>query len=138
MGKQVGTDWKRLEEEYINGGGSYRALGRKYGIPKSTVALRGKKGGWRIQKMAENTAKELGLTQIRDRGQRYLAVADTLLDRTRSAIEQEAQTPASLKTLSEVMKNIREIQMLRGSPEQPDGREKITVTLEGGTDGFAG
>ena len=86
------------------------------------------------------------------RTERYLAVSDVLLDQTALAIAQQ-QTPASLKTLSEVMKNIRDIQMLRSGQDRKEQQaridklrkeadrevfagEKITVVLEG-TEGFA-
>ena len=80
---------------------------------------------------------------------RFLSVADMLLEKVEQLAEgEEPMTPANLKTLTDVMKTIREVQMLKsrrelleqdlkiekqrkelGKPELED--KKITVVLEG-------
>ena len=80
---------------------------------------------------------------------RFLSVADKLLGKVEQLAEgEEPITPANLKTLTDVMKNIKEVQMIKsgrelleqdlkiekqrkelGKPEVEDS--KITVVLEG-------
>lgn len=52
------------------------------------------------------------------RAQRFLSVADKLLSKVEEMAEgEEAITPAGLKTLTDVMKNIKEVQMIKSRRE---------------------
>lgn len=43
----MAVDWLRIKNDYICGGGSYRALAEKYGVPASALAKRARAEGWR-------------------------------------------------------------------------------------------
>lgn len=40
------ADWKRIKNDYLNGGGSYRSLAEKYCVSASTLTDRAVKEGW--------------------------------------------------------------------------------------------
>ena len=51
------------------------------------------------------------------RAQRFLSVADKLLGKVEEMAGEETITPANLKTLTDVMKNIKEVQMIKSRRE---------------------
>ena len=53
----------------------------------------------------------------RARAQRFLSVADKLLGKVEEMAGEETITPANLKTLTDVMKNIKEVQMIKSRRE---------------------
>jgi len=152
--------WEQIRLEYIAGGTSYRRLAQKYGVSVAAVKTTGKQEGWVAQKKSYEKKAEEALTDTCSYGEaerisRFLTVTDKLLEKVAALTEREDTiTPANLKTLSDVMKNIKEVQMIRSHREllEQDVRiEKlrrelgkaevegnaITVTLEG-TQEFAG
>ena len=121
-------DWKKMEEEYVSTQVSYRELGRRYGVSASAICRRGQREDWpglrRLRLMGQvppEPDREPGM----DRRERYLAVSDRLLEQTEQVIRSQEHSPAALKTLSEVMKNIREIQMLRTRLDRQEQQARI-------------
>ena len=51
------------------------------------------------------------------RARRFLCVADKLLGKVEQLAEEEGITPANLKTLTDVMKSIKEVQMIKSRRE---------------------
>ena len=49
----MAVDWLTIRNDYISGGGSYRKLSEKYGVPLRTIAKHAKDEDWQQQK-AEN------------------------------------------------------------------------------------
>ena len=46
----MAADWLTIRNDYINGGGSYRQLAEKYGVPFSTLSDKATKGKWKKAK----------------------------------------------------------------------------------------
>lgn len=60
------ADWLTIRNDYINGGGSYRSLAKKYGVSSSTIQIKGRKEKWveqREEQQRMNNAKILQKTQ---------------------------------------------------------------------------
>lgn len=108
------TDWAAVREAYITEGGSYRELAEQYGVGVNAVKQRGSREGWVALRQQ---ARETGDGQARR--ERFLAVTDKLVEKVALLTDREELiTAANLKTLSDVMKNIKEAQMLRSPKEQ--------------------
>ena len=46
----MAVDWITIRNDYINGGGSYRQLAKKYGVSASTLTARAIANGWKQAK----------------------------------------------------------------------------------------
>ena len=129
-------DWNEIEARYVTGNVSYRALAKEYGAALKTLERRGKNGCW-VEKRRRHRGQLLEQTLEKDREGRMERIeklqraADKLLVRVEELSEAADLSPAGLKTLSEVLKNIRDAQMLQQA--KPDAQEKqtLTVVLEG-------
>ena len=148
------VDWKTIETEYLTGPVSYRALARKYGLSYGVVAERGRREGWAQKRRSQTqSAQETVLAADISHRQKLMIVADKLLGKVEQLAEEEPVNPAALKTLSEVLKNIRDAQMIKSAADLQEqaarieklrretGREAagntVTVTLEGEAGEFA-
>ena len=134
-------DWNEMEQEYVAGAANYRLLAKKHGLPYKTIAQRGKEGHW-VEKRKEYMAQQEQMADVQQvrRAGRLLEVADRLLDRVEELGSEEGVTAASLKTLSETLKNIRDAQIIKNARDQQRGGQEcggITVTLEDKTGEFA-
>lgn len=113
------TDWEAIKTEYITTEISYRQLAGKFGVAEGTLNARAKREGWVEQKQQYRIlAQGKLLAQLSDQAAqrvgRYLQVTDKLLDKVELLAEREENlTAANLKTLSDVLKNIKEAQMIR-------------------------
>jgi len=144
------TDWEQLRLRYVTGDISYRRLAREQGLTVSAVKTRGAREHWveqRAQYVRQLQQKPGG--EVADRTGRFLDVTDRLLEKVALLTEREEVIPAAtLKTLSDVMKNIKEVQMIRSPRElleqdarieklrrdlgaQETGKQTVTVRLEG-------
>lgn len=80
-------DWIKIKTDYINGGGSYRALAEKYGVSKTYLTKRGQKEHWvhlknkqltkMSEKVAQKTAEKIAEKEA-NRAVKLLAMADKL------------------------------------------------------------
>lgn len=155
-------DWQAIKTEYITTDTSYRKLAAKFGIDQATVARRAKKEGWVKEKQrydSETQAKIVeAITQQQvSRAARLRSVADKLLGRVEVLLD-EAE-PVDLDTqamrhISGVLKDIKEIQMIRSDADMreqearianlqrqaqkdDDKNNTITVVLEGAMKDYA-
>lgn len=55
------TDWAKIRNDYINGGGSYRELSLKYGVSITSICKKSRAQGWveQREKQLNETAKEV-------------------------------------------------------------------------------
>ena len=119
----------------MTGGIGYCDLAKKYGVSASAVKRRGKKGNWVEKKEAHaHQVRQAVLAmdaQVQvDRFARLVSVADVLLTRVEELGSGGDVSPASLKTLTEALKNIRDAQTAKDTAkESPEGRS-ITVVLD--------
>jgi tRNA-dihydrouridine synthase len=156
------VDWQAVKTEYITTDTSYRKLAQKYGIDQATIARRAKKEGWvgeRQRHISETQAKiikSIGSQQA-SRAARLQMVADKLLGRVEGLLESpddHALDTQAMKHISGVLKDIKEIQMIRSDADMreqearianlerqaqkdDDDRKQITVVLEGAMKDYA-
>ena len=131
------VSWAEIEAAYVTGGMSYREIGEKFGISRSAVGSRGKRGDWvKKRQKFEEDVMERTLEENKEaavqRLSRLLEVGDQLLCKVEQMTE-VTDSPAGLKTLTEALKNIRDAQMLKENKQEGD---KLTVVLEG-AEGYA-
>ena len=150
------ADWQAIKTEYITTQISYRALEKKYGINYKVIADKGKKEGWsqlRSQHKDKTLTKTLDAVSKKqvDRAAKLISVADLLLDKVQSIVESNPEllvNTKSIKNLSGVLKDIKEIQMIRSDAdmreqearikklqkeaEQEEASKDVTITIEGG------
>ena len=150
------ADWQKIKTEYITTDTSYRKLAQKYGLDQATIAQRGKKEDWvgiRKQKASETQAKIIDAVEDRkvDRATRLQSVADKLLDKVEALVESGDpmyMNSQAMKHISGVLKDIKEIQMIRSDAdmreqearianlrkqaEKEEDNRDVTITIEGG------
>lgn len=125
------ADWKEIEAEYITTQTSYRELAQKYGLNQTTVARRAKAGDW-----VGRRKRQAGITRERiisavegekvSRALKLQIVADKLLDRVEAmAVGDDGIGAAGLKTLSEVLKILKDVQMIRSDADVREQEAKI-------------
>ena len=93
----VAVDWLAIRNDYINGGGSYRKLAEKYGVPLRTIAMRGKDEKWpevRIEQqnriateLQQKTADAIVKKEVK-RAERMMGIHDHLLDKLEQAVSE--------------------------------------------------
>lgn len=127
------ADWKAIKTEYITTDTSYRKLAQKHGVGESTIFARASKEKWVEQKeqhQSKTVAKTLdaiGNRQV-DRAARLISVADKLLDRVENLVESHPEFLAnsqSIKHLSGVLKDIKEVQMIRSDADMREQEARI-------------
>ena len=127
------ADWQKIKTEYITTDTSYRKLAQKYGLDQATIAQRGKKEDWvgiRKQKASETQAKIIDAVEGRkvDRATRLQNVADKLLDKVEALVETGdlvLMNSQAMKHLSGVLKDIKEIQMIRSDADMREQEARI-------------
>lgn len=151
------ADWNKIKTEYITKGTSYRKLAQKYGVGESTLFARASKERWVEQKeqhQSKTVAKTLDAISDKqvDRATNLIAVSDLLLEKVKSLLESDAEVLAdtqSMKHISGVLKDIKEVQMIRSDADMREQEARIanlrkqaekeentskdvTITIEGG------
>lgn len=150
------ADWQKIKTEYITTDTSYRKLAQKYGVHYNAIANRAKQEGWISQRnqfcdrTVTKTVNAISNRQV-DRAARLISVADKLLKKVEDLLETDAgvvMDTQGMKHISGVLKDIKEIQMIRSQKdlEEQDARiaklrkeaEKeeqnhdVTIVIEGG------
>lgn len=151
------ADWKKIKTEYITTDTSYRKLAEKYGVGESTLFARASKEKWVEQKeqhQSKTVAKTLDAISKKqvDRAANLISVSDLLLAKVKSLLETDAEVLSdtqSMKHISGVLKDIKEIQMIRSDADMREQEARIanlrkqaekeenqnrdvTITIEGG------
>ena len=151
------ANWNEIKTEYITTDTSYRKLAEKHGVGESTLFARASKEKWVEQKeqhQSKTVAKTLDAISKKqvDRAANLVSVADLLLAKVKSLVESDAEVlgdTQSLKHISGVLKDIKEIQMIRSDKdlEEQDARiaklrkeaekeendnKDVTIVIEGG------
>ena len=126
------ADWNKIKTEYITTDTSYRKLAEKHGVGESTLFARASKEKWVEQKeqhQSKTVAKTLDAISKKqvDRATRLITVADKLLNKVESLIESDDKVlldTQGMKHISGVLKDIKEIQMIRSDKdlEEQDAR----------------
>ena len=125
------ADWQKIETEYITTDTSYRKLADKYGIDQATISRKAKKEDWvskRKRHVSETQAKILtaDTEEKVDRAVRLMTVADKLLDKVEQWVEMSDPISAThIKNLSDAIKNIKEVQMIRTAEDIEEQKARI-------------
>ena len=125
------ADWQKIKTEYITGNASYRELAQKYGVHKDTIWRKAKDEGWvdlRRQHTDNTQTKilEADTEEKVDRATRLKTVADKLLDKVEQWVEMgEPISATSIKNLSDAIKNIKEVQMIRTAEDIEEQKARI-------------
>ena len=132
------ANWQKIKTEYITTDTSYRKLGEKYGIHYKVISDKGKAENWvelRSQhrdKTLTNALDAISKKKV-NREARIQEVADQLLDATESLIKKSiidgtsTLCSQSLKHLSGVLKDIKDIHMIRSEADMREQEAKIAV-----------
>ena len=152
-------NWNAIRSDYITSNVSYRDLEAKYGVCYRQIAKKGKAEGWGSQRSQHNNDV---VTKILDDAikqkvssiERLESVADKVLEKVEAYIDAcnpTAIDTQSLKHISGVLKDIKEVKRNRKDLEEQDARIKklqkeieqsdekpvITVTLDGELSSYA-
>ena len=125
------ADWEKIKAEYITTKTSYRKLADKYGIHYKTIADKGKDEGWqelRSQHSHSTLTKmlEVDTEQKVDRATRLMTVADKLLNKVEMFVDAaDLVSPTSVKNLSDALKNIKEVCMVRSLEDIEEQKARI-------------
>ena len=125
----VAVDWLAIRNDYINGGGSYRKLAEKYGVPLRTIAMRGKDENWPearaeqrnkiATELQQKTAEVIVQKEVK-RAQRMMGIHDQLLDKLEQAVSELNMAQVTNKKKTKV------IEYRNG--KRPDKPTKETIT----------
>lgn len=127
------ADWQKIKTEYITTDTSYRKLAQKYGVHYNAIANRSKQEGWISQrnqhcdKTMTKTLDAISDKQV-DRAANLISVADKLLAKVNSLFEDDAGVlidTQSLKHISGVLKDIKDIQMIRSDADMREQEARI-------------
>ena len=127
------ADWQKIKTEYITTNTSYRKLAQKYGVHYNAVANRAKQEGWISQRnqycdsTVTKTVNAISNKQV-DRAANLISVADQLLEKVKSLLETDAEVLSdtqSMKHISGVLKDIKEIQMIRSDADMREQEARI-------------
>ena len=150
------ADWNKIKTEYITTNTSYRKLAEKHGISYQAICRRSQAEQWSEQrerhmnKTVTRTIDAISKKQV-DRAAKLISVTDQLLDRVQELVEMGSEllvAPQNLKHISGVLKDIKEIQMIKSDAdlreqearikklqkeaEQEEASKDVTITIEGG------
>ena len=127
------ADWKKIKTEYITTDTSYRKLAQKYSIDSAVIGRRAKNEEWvklrqqYIDKTQTKTIDAISNQQV-DRAANLIYVADQLLAKVKSLLETDAEVLSdtqSMKHISGVLKDIKEIQMIRSEADMREQDARI-------------
>lgn len=152
------ANWSKIKSEYITSTDtSYRKLSEKHGISYQAICRRSKDEGWieqREQYMNNTVTKTINRISEKqvDRAANLVAVSDLLLAKVKSLLEMDSEVlmdTQGMKHISGVLKDIKEIQMIRSDADmreqeariaklrkeaekEEDQSRDVTITIAGG------
>ena len=127
------ADWQKIKTEYITTNTSYRKLAEKHGISYQAICRRSQAEQWSEQreqhmnKTVTRTIDAISKKQV-DRAANLISVSDLLLSKVKSLLETNAEVPIdtqSMKHISGVLKDIKEIQMIRSDADLREQEARI-------------
>ena len=127
------ANWQKIKTEYITTDTSYRKLANKYGIDSAVIGRRAKNEEWvklrqqYIDRTQTKTINAISNKQV-DRAANLVSVADQLLAKVKSLLETNAEVLSdtqSMKHISGVLKDIKEIQMIRSEADLREQEARI-------------
>ena len=116
----MAADWLTIRNDYINGGGSYRKLAEKYGVPLRTIAKHAKDEDWQTLK-AENY--KMVATAVQQKTTEKIAESESEIAAIRSRLRLKImqQLEARLEHIEDGMEFRRLVQSYKDMCEITDG-----------------
>lgn len=108
----MAVDWLAIRNDYINGGGSYRKIAEKYGVPFGSLRSRAEKEHWQelkkeqLHKISMKTAQETADVIAKneaDRVKRLLSISDKMIDKIEKAVKELNLAQVTNKTKTKVI-----------------------------------
>jgi uncharacterized protein YjcR len=131
------VDWKKIKQEYIAGGTSYRKLAEKYKVPFGTLKGHALKEKWndlreQTKQKAATKIVEIESDKQAERMRRLLTVSDKLLQAVEDAVEQFQAgelllEKGALKSLSGAIKDIKDIQSIKSELDIEEQKARIAI-----------
>ena len=127
------ADWQAIKTEYITTDTSYRKLAQKYGVNATNIAKKASKEKW-VEQRNKNANETLSKTlnaiskKQADRAANLIAVSDMLLNKVKSLLEADSELPIdpqSMKHISGVLKDLKEIQMIKSEADLREQEARI-------------
>ena len=127
------ADWNKIKTEYITTDTSYRKLAQKHSVGYSVIGEKARLEGWVEQReQFRNRTLTKAVNAISDkqvdRAANLISVADQLLAKVKSLLETDAEVLSdtqSMKHISGVLKDIKEIQMIRSEADLREQEARI-------------
>ena len=127
------ADWQAIKTEYITTDTSYRKLAQKYGVSYNAIGNRSRDEKWqdlRDQHLSKTMTKTMNAIASKqaDRAAKLVSVADLLLDKIKSLVEDNPElliVPQNLKHISGVLKDIKEVQMIKSDSDLREQEARI-------------
>ena len=129
----MAVDWLAIRNDYINGGGSYRKLAEKYGVPFGSLRSRAEKENWtelkkeQLHKISIKTAQKTADAIVKNevkRAQRMMGIHDQLLDKLEQAVSELNMAQVTNK------KKTKTIEYRNGKRPDKPTKEVITENEE--------
>ena len=130
-------DWKKIKQEYIAGGTSYRKLAEKYDVSLTTLQRYATKENWvglkrQTEAKAATKIVEIESDKQAERMRRLLTVSDKLLQAVEDAVEQFQAgelllEKGALKSLSGAIKDIKDIQSIKSELDIEEQKARIAI-----------
>jgi hypothetical protein len=127
------ADWQAIKTEYITTDTSYRKLAQKYGVSYNAIGNRSRDENWqelRDQHMTNTMTKTMNAigTKQAERTAKLIGVSDLLLDKIKSLLEADEELlvdTSVMKDVSIVLKNLKEIQMIKSDADLREQEARI-------------
>jgi phage shock protein A len=127
------ADWQSIKTEYITTDTSYRKLAQKYGVNHAVIGQRAKAEKWvdlRRQHIDKTQTKALNTISNKqaDRAAKLIGVSDLLLNKVKSLLEDNEQLlvdTSVMKDVSVILKNLKDIQMIRSEADLREQEARI-------------
>ena len=127
------ADWQAIKTEYITTDTSYRKLAQKYGVNTTNIAKRASQEKW-VEQRKQNANKTLSKTlnaiasQQASRAARLQTVADKLLTKVERLLEADEELladPSTMRDISRVLKDLKDIQMIKSDADMREQEARI-------------
>ena len=127
------ADWQKIKTEYITTDTSYRKLAQKYGVSRVQIGNVGAEENWvelrrqHLDKTLTKAVDKICEAKV-DRAARLNSVAELLLERVERLLESDdkiAFDTQGMKHISGVLKDIKEIQMIRSDADMREQEARI-------------
>lgn len=123
-------DWNAIKTEYITTDTSYRKLAKKYDVSVNAIGDKSRQEGWLeerkrfIDKTVSKTIENISKAQA-DRAKRLRTVADKLLDKIETLVDNLEGDTSAYRQIAATLKDIKDIQMIKSDGDLREQEARI-------------